>query len=143
MDSCIFCKIVRGEIPAEKLYEDDRVLAFLDHRPVREAHAMVIPKIHIDHFIDIPDDLAVHIILIGQKIGRTIQQKLNPKRVGFAVAGFGVAHAHYHVVPMWDEFDVTSAQYAVIKDGEIVFTMDHVPVADAARQQELVNLLKL
>ena len=143
MNSCIFCKIIHGELPALKLYEDERILAFLDHRPVREGHAMVIPKSHIDHFIDLPDELASHIVLVGQKIARNIQRKLNPRRVGFAVAGFGVAHAHYHVVPMWEEFDVTSSQYAAINDGKIIFTMDHIPLVNVTRQQQIAELLKL
>lgn len=143
MDNCIFCQIVTGKAPTWKIYEDDRVIAILDHRPVREGHAMVIPKIHVDHFIDLDDELSAHICKVGNIVGRKIQDVLKPKRVGFAVAGFGVAHAHYHVVPMWDEFDVTSAQYAAIQNGNLIFTMAHIPVADDQAQMELAQRLKI
>lgn len=143
MTDCIFCKIAAGAVPCFKLYEDKRVIAFLDLRQVRPGHTMVIPKHHVDHFIDLEDDIAMHICKIGNLIGRKIQETLKPKRVGFAVSGFGVAHAHYHVVPMHEEFDVTSAQYAVIEDGKIAFRMNHIPIASQADNQKMADLLKL
>ncbi len=139
MDSCIFCKIIAGESPSKRIYEDDRIIVILDHRPVRSGHAMVIPKQHIDRFTDLPDDLVAHVCVVANKVGRKIQDVLNPKRVGFAVAGFGVAHAHYHVVPMWQEHDVTSGAYAA---SETRFSMDHIPMADPADQDRLMALLK-
>lgn len=104
---------------------------------------MIVPKKHVDHFIDLDDDLAMHICLIGNKIGQRIYECLKPMRVGFAVAGFGVAHAHYHVVPMWDMHDVTSGKYAISSADRVVFSMDHISFADPADQEELASLLKI
>jgi histidine triad (HIT) family protein len=128
---------------AKKLYEDDQVIVILDHRPVREGHAMVIPKAHINHFIDLDSELAAHICKIVNLIGKKIQALLKPKRVGFVVSGFGVPHAHYHVIPLWDEHDITSAQYVAKESGNVTFNMDHIPFADNVRQNDLVKLLKI
>jgi len=142
MTDCIFCAIIQDKLPAKKIYEDDLVLAFLDNRPVQRGHTMVIPKIHVDHFIDLEDDLLMHICKIGKMIGQRIQQTLNPIRVGFVVSGFGVPHAHYHVIPMWDEHDITSSCHAVIKNGNITFTMDHIAIADDDELNDMADLLK-
>lgn len=143
MQDCVFCKIIAGDIPCQKLYEDDRVFAFLDNRPVRTGHAMVIPKIHVDHFIDLDDGLAAHICKVGNALGRKMQSVLKPLRVGFVVSGFGVAHAHYHVIPMWDANDITSCVYARIKNGRIVYSMDHLQLLDDSAENETAKLLTL
>jgi hypothetical protein len=80
--NCVFCKIIRGEIPSVKVYEDDQVLAFLDIRPIQPGHTMIIPKTHIDHFMDLPDGLAQHIVTVGQRLSRQIRDVLKPERVG-------------------------------------------------------------
>lgn len=139
--TCIFCEIIRGNIPAWKLYEDDRALAILDHRPVRQGHAVVLPKAHIDHFIDLEDELAAHLLRIGKKLGLRIQDTLKPKRVGYAVAGFGVPHAHLHVIPMWGDHDITSSRYAVVKDGILEFSGENAPIAEDREQATLVKML--
>lgn len=138
---CVFCQIIQGNIPAWKLHEDDRALAILDHRPVRQGHAVVLPKAHIDHFIDLDDDLAAHLLRIGKDLGLRIQETLKPKRIGYAIAGFGVPHAHLHVIPMWEDHDITSSQYAEVNDGILEFSGENVPIADDREQAELVNLL--
>jgi histidine triad (HIT) family protein len=143
MGHCVFCEIIKGNLPSSKIYEDDRVIAILDLRQIRPGHSMVIPKIHVDHFIDLEDSLAQHICHIGNAIGHNILKELNPARVGFAVAGFGIAHAHYHIVPMHEAHDVTSSQYAVIENGIIDFKIDHIPISDPQENQRLIKLLKL
>ena len=143
MEGCVFCQIINSEVSAHKIFEDEQVIVILDHRPVREGHAMIIPKQHIDNFIDLKNSLAMHICQVGNVIGRKIQSLLKPRRIGFVVAGFGVSHAHYHVIPMWDESDITSSQYATINNGVIEFSMDHIPIAETHKQKELVNLLKI
>lgn len=143
MESCIFCKIATGEIPSGKVYEDELVFAFLDHRPINPGHTMVIPKKHINHFIDLDSELASHIFSISQKIGQKIKTSLAPPRVGFVVAGFGVPHAHYHIIPMWDEHDISSSKYVDIKDGKIRFTMDHIPPLSEQERQDLAKLLSI
>ncbi len=143
MNNCIFCKIIANEAPSFKIYEDDSVIAILDHRPVREGAAMVIPKEHCEHFINLSNDLAAHIVKIGNKIGRKMQIVFKPKRIGFAVAGFGVPHVHYHVIPMHHEHDVTSGAYVRCENGQLVFDMENTPLANNETQRKNLKLLQL
>ena len=114
MADCIFCKIVKGEIPAVKVYEDERVLAFMDINPLNEGHTLVIPKRHAETIFEIdPDDLAA-VIKVAQKVANAIQKALNPDgltiiQLNKKAAGQVVPHLHIHLVPRWenDELKVT------------------------------------
>ena len=106
MDSCIFCKIVSGEIPAEKIYEDDDVLAFLDILPRSPGHTMVIPKIHAEFFEDLPKELVGPFFSKCQDIVGLVKKALAPD--GFTlgmnhgkVSGQEVPHLHFHIMPRW------------------------------------------
>lgn len=141
--TCTFCKIAQGTIPAFKLYEDDLCLAFLDRQPVREGHAMVIPKAHIDHFSDLDGRLSTHILAISQRLARKMHDVLKPLRVGYVVSGFGVPHAHFHVIPLWDLHDITSAQYLDTSRTPPVFTEQVIPVAPEAEREAMSLRLRL
>lgn len=140
IQNCIFCKIVVGKAEASKVYEDDAVLAFMDIHPVREGQVLVIPKVHIDHFSDLDDDLATQITLQAQRISRNIKRELNPERVGLVVHGYGVPHAHMVIVPQHDENDITTARMATIKNGEIVFDISKLP---SVPREELDRVAKI
>ncbi len=124
---CIFCEIVAGKAEASVIYQDDRVMAFMTLRPVRPGECTIIPKQHIDHFTDIRDDVAAHLMVIAQKIGRRMRSEYSPKRVGFVVHGFGVPHAHLIIVPQHDLTDIVSGRQAYLKDGQINFGIAHLP----------------
>ncbi len=96
----IFTRIIQGEIPAHKIYEDDRVIAFLDLFPISEGHTLVVPKIQIDHIWDLDDDYYEYLWHTAKRIGRHIHQKTDSPRVGVVVEGFGVPHAHIHLIPI-------------------------------------------
>jgi len=140
---CIFCEIVAGREPSSIIYQDDHVMAFMGIRPIRPGECMVIPKDHIDHFTDIDDQVSQHIILIAQRIGRRMREVFKPKRVGMVVHGFGVPHAHLILVPQHDPYDITSARFAYLKDGEIAFGVQHVPVADRSTLDGHARLLRI
>ena len=144
IESCIFCKIVAGELPAHVVYEDDIVIAILDHRPVRPGHCMVLPKQHFDYFTNLSDELASHIVRVGNKLGRRIMETIEPKpmRIGFVVHG-QIPHVHYHVIPQHNEDDITSGAYAHVCHGLVAFNAENVPIADNEKQKEIVVLLKL
>lgn len=93
------------------VHEDARCLAFMTLRPIREGAFIVIPKDHIDHFTDLPDDLAAHILTIAQRYGRRLLARPNVQRIGYVIHGFGVAHAHLNVVPQHDTYDIISARF--------------------------------
>ena len=96
----IFSRIVAGEIPAHRLREDDRFLAFLDVRPIRPGHALVIPKDEIDHFFDLPDDMLGDLMVFAKPVANAIRTVTGAARVGCAVVGVEVPHAHLHLVPI-------------------------------------------
>ncbi len=106
MNDCIFCKIVEGKIPANKIYETDDVLAFLDITPVNEGHTLVIPKKHYENLFEIPDDLLAKIILTIKDLSVAIQNAVNSGGINLAMnnreaAGQIVPHAHFHIIPRY------------------------------------------
>ena len=104
---CIFCKIVRGEIPSHKVYEDDDVLAFLDIGQVTKGHTLVIPKKHYDNFLATPQEVMHKVMDVAQRIGQVQIMKLGAKGVNILSnvnkeAGQSVFHFHVHVIPRYE-----------------------------------------
>ncbi|SHG90958.1 histidine triad nucleotide-binding protein [Tepidibacter thalassicus] len=104
MENCIFCKIVNGEIPSTKIYEDDKVLAFKDINPIAPIHILVIPKKHYESIIHIPDN-EMDIISDIHKVINKIAKDMNFEQSGFRIvnncgkdAGQEVKHIHYHII---------------------------------------------
>lgn len=119
-NDCLFCRIAAGELPAHKIYEDDAILAFLDLHPIREGHALVIPKEHHVWFEDLPEPLATRITTCAQGIARAMKRLYGVQRVSMFYTGIHVPHAHAHVVPMHHVHDVTSLAY--LAEGPEVFS---------------------
>lgn len=103
---CIFCKIIAGELPSSKIYEDDSVLAFLDIKPVNPGHTLVIPKKHFESIHDTPDEIVSKMSIVAKKIAGSIQKNLGAEGVNIGMnngraAGQVVFHAHIHVMPRY------------------------------------------
>ena len=98
--SSIFTRIVRGEIPRHKVGEDERYLAFLDINPVRIGHTLVIPKMEVDKFFDLPADVLAGIMPFAQGVARRIAAVVPCDRIGISVIGLEVPHAHVHLIPI-------------------------------------------
>jgi len=96
----IFSRIVSREIPVHILREDADFLAFLDVRPIRQGHSLVIPKVEIDDVFDLPDALLSGLMHFARPVARAIRQATGARRVGIAVVGLEVPHAHLHLVPI-------------------------------------------
>jgi len=96
----LFSRIVAGEIPCHKIAEDDRFLAFLDIMPLAEGHTLVIPKLEVDRFFDLPDDLLSGINLFARDVALQLERAIPCERVGVAVIGLEVPHAHVHLIPL-------------------------------------------
>ena len=101
---CIFCKIIKGEIPSYKLYEDDKVVVIMDAYPNVDGHTLVIPKNHYETFLDLPDDLVNHINVIAKKYAISNMEKLNAKGITLLV-NYGdsqkVKHYHLHLLSLY------------------------------------------
>ena len=98
--SSIFTKIVNGEIPCFKIAEDDNFLAFLDVNPNAKGHTLCIPKKEIDKIFDIDDALYLGLMQFSKKIAIALEKSVSCKRVGMAVVGLEVPHAHVHLIPL-------------------------------------------
>lgn len=102
----IFSKIAAGEIPCHKIAEDDRFFAFLDINPLVEGHTLVIPKQETDYIFDIDDDQLAALTVFAKNVARGIKKAIPCRKVGMAVYGLEVPHAHIHLVPINRESDM-------------------------------------
>lgn len=106
----IFTKIVSGEIPAYKIAEDKKYLAFLDIHPLAKGHTLVIPKIEINYIFDITDNDLAEMMVFAKKVALAIEQVVPCKRIGVAVLGLEVPHAHIHLIPVNTVYDIDFKQ---------------------------------
>lgn len=106
----IFTRIINGEIPCYKIYEDEKVIAFLDMHPVMEGHTLVVPKKQIDHIWDIDDEDYYYLWKTAKKIAIHIREVIGSPRVGVVVEGFGVPHTHIHLIPIYQGNDLKRPQ---------------------------------
>lgn len=102
----IFTRIIRGEIPCHKVGEDEQFLAFLDINPVRVGHSLVIPKLEVDKFFDLPPDVLAGIMPFAQGVAKRIAAAVPCDRIGVSVVGLEVPHAHIHLIPINTIFDM-------------------------------------
>lgn len=103
-EDCIFCKIVKGEVPAAKIYENDKTFAFLDIGPVHKGHTLVIPKEHYENIFDIPIELFAETMRVAQKMAKAVKEGVHADGINIGMnnlkpAGQLVMHAHIHVIP--------------------------------------------
>lgn len=102
----IFTRIVNGEIQAYKVAENDRYLAFLDINPLHKGHTLVIPKREVDYLFNLEDDELQGLIVFAKKVAKAIEAVIPCKRIGVAVIGLEVPHAHVHLVPLQGVYDI-------------------------------------
>lgn len=102
----IFSKIAAGEIPSYKVAEDDRYFAFLDINPVAEGHTLVIPKREEDYIFDLSDDEYAGLQLFAKRVAEAMKKAIPCRRIGVAVMGLEVPHAHIHLIPINKESDM-------------------------------------
>ncbi len=102
----IFSRIVKGEIPSYKVAEDERFYAFLDINPLAEGHTLVIPKQEVDYLFDLDPETLSGLTLFTQRVAKAVERVVPCKRIGVAVLGLEVPHAHIHLVPLNRESDI-------------------------------------
>lgn len=107
MEDCIFCKIIKGELPSTKVYEDDDILAFLDINPVNPGHTLVIPKEHYEDFSSTPNEILSKMMLIIDKVSKAMMEGLNVSGFNLSLnngkaAGQIVPHTHFHIMPRFE-----------------------------------------
>ena len=102
----VFSKIINGEIPSYKIAENDDFYAFLDINPLAKGHTLVIPKEEIDYLFDIDDELYKELFVFSKKVAIAIEKVISCKRIGIAVVGLEVPHAHIHLIPLNHIYDI-------------------------------------
>lgn len=104
--STLFTKIIDGELPGRFVYRDEVCVAFLTIAPICPGHTLVVPRLEIDHWIDLPDDVAGHLTVVARKIGAAQMTAFNAERISLIIAGLEVPHTHLHVLPITSEADI-------------------------------------
>ena len=132
MEPSIFTRIIKGEIPSHKIYEDDKTLAFLDIHPVMPGHVLVVPKNQVDHFDDLPDEDYTAVFATVKKVASRVKEVLGTKRAVILVMGYDVPHAHVHVLPSnsGDEFYTSIGQIKEVAQAD----PDHTQLAAMAER---------
>jgi len=122
ISDCIFCKIIDGSIPSNKVYEDEHVLAFMDVAPLTKGHTLLIPKQHVKDLYEMPEDVARNLYAAAPKIANAIKKAFNPQGLNTinnngAFAGQSVFHYHLHFIPRYDDSDGLKVRWEA-KNGE-------------------------
>jgi histidine triad (HIT) family protein len=113
----VFSMIMAGSIPGHFVWEDDKAVAILTIEPIRAGHVLVIPREEIDHWVDLPADLAAHLMRVSQTLAKALSKAFPARRVGLMIAGLEVPHTHIHLVPM-DNMEDLSFTHARKADAE-------------------------
>ncbi len=96
----VFTKIIAGDLPGHFLWKDEVSVAFLSINPIASGHTLVVPKLEVDHWLDLPPEVNAHLFTVAQIIGKAQMVAFRPHRVGMIIAGLEVPHTHLHVIPM-------------------------------------------
>jgi histidine triad (HIT) family protein len=136
-EDCPFCRIAEREAKAHVVYEDDRLLAFLDRGPIRPGHTQIMAKAHFSYFDEAPTDVVAAIVALGQRLATAMKRPYGVPRVAFLFSGGDVAHVHAHVVPMHEKTDITSRRYIV----EEAITFRDMPRASDSELVETASKL--
>ena len=104
---CIFCKIIKGEIPTEKIWEDEKYLAFLDKQPLRKGHTIITPKKHTETIFYLNDKEYSELMLKAKEVAKMLKSKYKTKKIIVLVEGFEIPHSHIHLIPSDNPLKIT------------------------------------
>ena len=102
----VFTRIINGEIPCYRVAEDDRYIAFLDVRPLKAGHTLVVPRREVDYIFDLDEDTLAGMMIFARKVAKAMKEVIECNRIGIAVIGLEVPHAHIHLIPINREGDM-------------------------------------
>ena len=110
MTDSIFTKIIKGEIPCHKIEENEHFIAFLDIMPLKKGHTLVVPKAQLDYIFDLEDQTLGDLMIFAKKVAKKIEAAIPCERIGVAVIGLEVPHAHVHLIPLVGISDIDFSQ---------------------------------
>lgn len=130
-DECIFCKIINGEIPSAKIYEDDDIIAFLDIQPVNPGHTLVVPKRHSADLMEMEDDVVSKVFTTAKKVSKAIIEAMDAKGINIGMnnrkaAGQLVLHSHVHLIPRFEDDGLELWQGGKYDEGQLDKTKDKI-----------------
>ena len=117
--SCVFCRIAAGEAPAHRVWEDSAHVAFLTIDPIAAGHLVVVPRAHVDGVFDLEPAAYARLFACGRMLAGPVAAAAGAPRTGVAVEGFGVPHAHVHLVPVWKGNDLDPCRHAPAGEAEL------------------------
>lgn len=126
MEKTIFDRIISGEIPSYKIFEDDKFYAFLDINPVQAGHTLVVPKKTVDFIFDMEDDDCGEMMIFAKKIAKAIKGAIECRKIGVAVIGLEVNHAHIHLIPISKEGDMDFKNKKTLSPQEMKDIQDRI-----------------
>lgn len=112
----VFSKIISGDLPGHFVWKDELSVAFLSINPIASGHTLVIPKLEVDHWLDLPPEINAHLVQLAQIIGNAQMVAFRPLRVGMIIAGLEVPHTHLHVIPMKGMQDLDFSRATITAD---------------------------
>lgn len=112
----VFTRIINGELPARFVWSDPTCVAFLSINPLQRGHTLVVPRVEVDHWVDLDPPTAAHLMMVAKAIGQAQRSAFAPARIGLIIAGFEVPHTHLHVVPTATMADLDFANAALDPD---------------------------
>ena len=112
----VFSKIISGDLPGHFVWKDELSVAFLSINPIASGHTLVIPKLEVDHWLDLPPEINAHLVQLAQIIGNAQMVAFRPLRVGMIIAGLEVPHTHLHVIPMEGMQDLDFSRATITAD---------------------------
>lgn len=115
----IFTKIINNELPAYRIFENDKIISFLTIEPIHHGHTLVIPKTEVDHWMDVPESEYQEVYNQAKKIAQAIKNVTGSTRVAQAVVGLEVPHFHLHLIPMWKPSDLDFKKAKRASDEEL------------------------
>ncbi len=124
MEECLFCKIVKGELPSSKIYEDEDTLAFLDLFPVNKGHSLVIPKEHYETIFDVPSDILSKVSSVMKNVADAVKKGVNADGISIAQsngkdAGQVISHIHFHIMPRFKDDGLKLWPQGKYEEGEM------------------------
>lgn len=122
----VFTQIINGDIPGHFVWQDELCVAFMTIAPIREGHLLVVPREEIDHWHELPEELALHLMSVSKKIAKAIEVAYPSERVGMIVAGLEVPHTHIHLMPIDSMEDMDFSRAAMCDGDQLKLSADKV-----------------
>lgn len=128
MEECIFCRIIKGDVPSFKVLEDENHLAILTIQPFKEGHTLVIPKVHVDYFFEMEDQALAQLMIFAKQVSAKLEKAFHPAsgKIGVMVAGEQMPHVHVHLVPFDNALDLSFARARPISEEELQKTLKKI-----------------